>query len=99
MFNAALQGQQQNVGQQQLAQTNPLSNLQALFGATPPSPQQPISSPGQTAISPTNTIAAQQLASQQAEQNFQAQVAQQNATTGAIGGLGGAALGAGIIAI
>lgn len=34
MFNLALLGQQQNLNQQQLAQTNPLSNLSALYGAT-----------------------------------------------------------------
>lgn len=34
MFGLALQGQQQQLGQQQLAQTNPLTNLSALYGAT-----------------------------------------------------------------
>lgn len=32
MFNMALLGQQQNLNQQQLAQTNPLTNLQQLYG-------------------------------------------------------------------
>jgi hypothetical protein len=99
MFNAALQGQQQNISQQQLAQTNPLSNLQALFGATPPSPQQPIGTPNQTGISPTNTIAAQQLSTDAQNAAFQAKLQASNANTGALAGVAGTAIGAGIIAI
>lgn len=34
MFNMALLGQQQNLNQQQLAQTNPLNNLKSLYSAT-----------------------------------------------------------------
>jgi hypothetical protein len=92
LFNMALQGQQQNVGQQQLAQTNPLANLQALFGAVPATPLQPINTPNTTQVSPTNTIAAQQLQTEQQNANFQAQIAQQNAQFGGLAGLGGSAL-------
>jgi hypothetical protein len=96
LFNMALQGQQQNIGEQQLAQTNPLANLQALFGATPASPQQPIVTPNATQVSPTNTIAAQQLSSEQQQQNFQAQLQASNANTGALTGLAGTAIIGGI---
>jgi hypothetical protein len=35
LFNMALAGQQQNIGQQQIAQTQPLNLLSQIFGATP----------------------------------------------------------------
>lgn len=91
LFNMALSGQQQNIGQQQLAQSDPISLLQSLYGATPATPQQPISGAPQTAVSPTNTEAAQQLSTGTAEQNYQAQLQQQNATYGAVGSLAGTA--------
>jgi hypothetical protein len=87
LFNMALAGQQQNVGQQQLGQSNQLGLLQSIFGATPSTPQQPISGAPQTSISPTNTIAAQQLSTSAAEQNYQAQVANQNADIGGVASL------------
>lgn len=91
LFGMALQGQQQNIGQQQLAQTNPLQLLQSFFGATPASPQQPIATPSSTGISPTNVIGAQQLSTDAANQQYQAQVGQSNAMFGGLATLGAAA--------
>lgn len=92
LFGMALQGQQQNIGQQQLAQSNPLQMLQSFFGAAPPSPQQPIATPSQTGVSPTNVIGAQQLSTDAANQAYQARLASQNATFGGLASLGGAGL-------
>ncbi len=91
LFNMAMQGQQQNIGQQQLAQSNPLSMLQSMFGATPPSPTQPITAPPQTGVSPTNVIGANQLSSEAAQSNFQNQTASSNATFGGLASIAAAA--------
>ena len=99
LFNMALTGQQQNIAQQQLAQSDPIALLQALYGATPQTPQQPIGSPPQTGISPTNTEAAQQLSTNTAEQNYQTQIGQENATYGALGSTAAAAASVAAIAI
>lgn len=84
LFNMALTGQQQNVAQQQLAQSDPISLLQSLYGATPSTPQQPVASPSQAAVSPTNVIGAQQLSTNAQEANYQAQVSNQNADIGGL---------------
>jgi len=90
-FNAALQGNQENLAEQQLAQTNPLQLIQSLFGATPASPQQPIATPGQTGVSPTNVIGAQQLSTDAANQAYQANTSSNNAMFGGLASIAGAA--------
>jgi len=90
-FNAALQGNQENLAEQQLAQTNPLQLIQSLFGATPASPQQPIATPGQTGVSPTNVIGAQQLSTDAANQSYQANTSSNNAMFGGLASIAGAA--------
>lgn len=92
LFNMALGGQQQNLAQQQLAQTNPLSNLQALFGASPSTPQQPITQPSQIGVAPTDVIGATNAANSAAMNQYQAQLGQQNSMFGGLAGLGSAAL-------
>lgn len=99
MFNMALAGQQQNIGQQQTGQTQPIGLLQSLFGATPPSPQQPISAPGATAISPTDIIGATGLSTNAAQNAYGAQVSAANAQSGGEAALGGATLVGGAILI
>lgn len=54
----------------------------------PPQPAQ--ARPGQ--VSPTNVLGAYQLSTQAAEQNYQNQLAQQNALWGGLAGLGGAGI-------
>ena len=88
-FNMALAGQQQNIAQQQTGQTNQLSLLQSLFGASPASQSQPITSPTAVPISPTNVLGAQALSTNTAEQNYQAQLAQSNSMFGGLAGLAG----------
>ena len=90
-FNLALAGQQQNIAQQQTGQSNQLSLLQSLFGASPASQSQPIVTPTASSVSPTNVLGAQALSTNTAEQNYQAQIGQQNATTGDVAGLVGTA--------
>lgn len=92
LFNMALAGQQQNLAQQQLAQTNPLQNLQALFGASPSSPQQPITQPGAINVANTDVIGATNAANQQAMNAYNAQLGSQNAMFGGLAGLGSAAI-------
>lgn len=87
LFGLAQSGQNQNIQQQQLAQQQPLSLLSQLFGATPSTPTQPIATPSQTSVSPTDVVGATAAANNEAMAQYQAQLAQQNATTGSIGGL------------
>ena len=91
LFGLAQSGQNQNIQEQQIAQQQPLSLLSQLFGATPSTPTQPITSPSQTSVSPTDVVGATASANNAALQEYQAQLAQQNATTGSIGGLLGTA--------
>ena len=94
LFGLAQAGQNQNIQQQQLAATQPLSLLSALYGATPATPTQPIATPGQTAIAPTDVVGAQAAANNAAMAQYQAQVSAQNANTGALSGIAGAGIGA-----
>lgn len=89
-FGLAQAGQNQNIQQQQTAQQQPLSLLSQLFGATPAPPTQPISTPSQTGISPTDLVGATAASNSAAMQAYQAQVAQNNATTGGVAGTVGA---------
>ncbi len=99
LFGLAQAGQNQNISQQQLAQQQPLSLLSQLYGATPATPTQPITSPAETPVSPTNLVGATQTANDAAMAAYQAQLGQQNANTGALGGLAAAGITAGAIAL
>jgi prophage DNA circulation protein len=88
-------GQNQNISEQQLAQQQPLSLLSQLFGATPSTPTQPLSSASQTSVAPTDVTGATASANNAAMSAYQAQLASNNATTGAGAGmLGSAAIAA-----
>lgn len=82
LFNMALAGQNQNIAQQETAQSNPMSLLSQIMGTSPSIPSQPITSPTQTGISPTDVLGAQALGTNTAEQNYQAQLQSANATNG-----------------
>jgi hypothetical protein len=97
LFGLAQAGQNQNIQQQQLAQQQPLSLLSELYGATPATPTQPISTPATTSVSPTDVVGATASANNAAQSEYQAQLAQQNATTGSVGGLLGTGAMAGAI--
>lgn len=99
LFGLAQAGQNQNIQQQQLAQQQPISLLSQLFGATPSTPTQPISTPSQTGVAPTDMVGATASANNAAMSAYQAQVQQQNATYGGLAGLAGTAAMAGAIAI
>lgn len=92
LFNMALSGQQQNIGQQQLQQQNPINLMQQLLGASPSTPSQPITTPTPTTVSPTDVIGATGLSQNAAMQQYQAQLAQQNAMFGGLASLGSAGL-------
>lgn len=92
MFNMALTGQQQNLSQQETAQSNPISLLQQLMGAAPATPTQPLVPPTPTSVSPTDVVGATGIYSNAAQQSYAAQLAQQNAMFGGLAGLGGAGL-------
>jgi hypothetical protein len=89
LFGLAQSGQNQNIQEQQLAQQQPLSLLSELYGATPATATQPITSPTQTSISPTDVTGATASANNAAMSAYQAQIAQQNSTTGAAAGAAG----------
>lgn len=93
LFNMALAGQQQNLSEQQLAQQNPLSLLQQLFGASPSSPSQPITQPGAINIAPTDVIGATNAATTAASNRYNAGLGQQNALFGGLASLGSALIG------
>lgn len=97
LFGLAQAGQNQNISEQQLAQQNPLSLLQQLYGSTPSSPTQPISNTSQTGVSPTDVTGATATANNAAMQAYQSQVATQNANTGGEAALAGTAATAAII--
>lgn len=99
MFNLALAGQQANIGQQELAQTEPIGVLQSLMGAAPPTPTQPVTTPSAVPISPTDLIGATGLSTNAAMQGYQAQLAAQNANNGATAGLFGSLGSAAILAL
>lgn len=98
LFGLAQAGQNQNIQQQQLAQQQPLSLLSQIFGATPATPTQPISTPSNTGISGTDIIGATTAANQQAEQQYQAGITQQNAQYGGMASLAGTAAMAAAVA-
>lgn len=97
LFGLAQSGQNQQIQQQQIQQQQPLALLSELFGSTPATPQQPITSPGQTGVAPTDLVGATASANNAAMQQYQAQLAQQNATTGNVAGLLGTAATAGAV--
>lgn len=92
MFNLALAGQQQNLSEQQLAQSNPISLLQQVLGASPSTPTQPVVSPVPTSVSPTDVVGSTAVSTNAAMQAYQAQIAQQNAMFGGLASLGGAGI-------
>lgn len=87
LFNLALAGQQQNIAQQQTAQSNPISLAQSILGASPT--QQPIVQPSAVPVGQTNVLGAQALQTNAAQSNYQAELAQNNALFGGLAGLGG----------
>lgn len=92
LFNMALAGQQQNIGQQQLGQTNQLDILSKIFGASPSSPQQPINQPGSIPVANTDVIGATNSANAANMAKYTAGVGQQNALFGGLAGLGAAGI-------
>lgn len=92
LFNLALAGQNQNISQQTLQQTQPISLVQQLLGATPQIGQQQPTPIPQAGVSPTDVTGANSLSTQAAMQRYQAQLAANNAQFGGLAGLGGAAL-------
>lgn len=99
LFGLAQAGQNQNIQQQQLAQQQPISLLSQLFGATPSTPTQPISTPSQTGVAPTDMVGASASANNAAMNAYQAQIQQNNATYGGLASLAGTAAMAGAVAI
>lgn len=97
LFGLAQSGQNENIQEQQLAQSQPLSLLSELFGATPATPSQPIATPATSSVAPTDVVGAQASANNSALSIYQAQLAQNNATTGSVAGLGGTAITAAAI--
>lgn len=79
-------------GMAQAQQQQPISLLGSLLNATPQTPTQPISQPSQTSINPADYLGAQALQTSAQQQDYQAQLAQQNATFGGLASLGGAGL-------
>ncbi len=92
LFNMALAGQQQNLAQQQLAQTNPLDILQKIFSSSPSSPGQPITQPGSVPVAPTDVIGATNAATNASMNAYNAGIGQQNAMFGGLAGLGAAGI-------
>lgn len=97
LFGLAQAGQNQNIQQQQLAQQQPLSLLSQLFGATPSTPTQPISSAPQTNVGNTDVVGATAASNNAAMAQYQAQLASNNATSGNEAGLATAAVTAAAI--
>ncbi len=89
----ALAGQQQNLTQQQLGQTNQLDILQRLFGASPSSPSQPITQPGSVPVAPTDVIGATNASTNASMNAYNANQANQRSMFGGLAGLGSAAIG------
>lgn len=98
LFGLAQAGQNQNIQQQQLAQQQPLSLLSQLYGASPTTPTQPIATPSQTPIGTTDVVGATAAQNSAAMQAYQAQLAQNNATTGGVAGTVGTLAMAGAVA-
>jgi hypothetical protein len=95
-FNQALSGQQQWLSQQQMQQQQPVALLQALMGAAPITPGQPMASPVPAQIGQTDVMGANAMTQNARNQAYQGQVAGQNAL---YGGLATAAGSAAAIAI
>ena len=92
LFNMALTGQQQNLSQQQLAQSNPLSLLQQLYGSQPNTPTQTAATPSTTNVAPTDVVGATTASGQLANQQYQSQLSANNAQFGGLAGLAGTGL-------
>lgn len=98
LFGLAQAGQNQNIQQQQLAQQQPISLLSQVTGATPATPTQPIGTPSQSSIAPTDVVGAQATADNASLAAYQAQLQQQNATYGGLAGVAGTVATAAAIA-
>lgn len=92
LFNMALQGQAERIGEQQTAQRNAMNLLQEITGAAPATQSQPLVSPTPVQVAPTDVVGATGLSQNAAMQNYQAQLAQQNAMFGGLASLGGAGI-------
>ena len=92
LFNMALAGNQQNLAQQQLGQTNQLDILQRLFGASPQSPSQPVTQPNSIPVANTDVIGATQSATNAAMNAYNSQNQANSSMFGGLAGLGGAAI-------
>jgi hypothetical protein len=90
-FNQALSGQQQWLSQQQMQQQQPVALLQALMGAAPITPGQPMASPVPAQIGQTDVVGATGIAQQGRNAAYQGQVAGQNALYGGLASAAGAA--------
>jgi len=88
-FGMALQGQQQNLSQQQAAQAQPINYISALLGQGQQLPTQGAVSPSQTGVSPTNVVGAYGLAQQGNEFGYNAAANQYSQQLGGLGGLAG----------
>jgi hypothetical protein len=101
LFNMALQGQNQNLAQQQAVLQEPIQLLGQLFGETPAytgqAPTQPVVQPTGAQVAPTDFTGAQALSTQAQQQAYQAQVAQQNSMFGGLASLGSSALMAALL--
>lgn len=94
LFNMALAGRQQGLSEQQLAQTQPINLLSAILQGSPALQTQPITGAPQVQVAPTDVTGAYGIAQNAEEQNYQAQLQQQNAMFGGLAGLGGAGINA-----
>lgn len=92
LFNMALSGHESNISDQRLAEQNPLSLLQQLFGASPNAPSQPITQPSPISVANTDVIGATNSASNAALAGYNANLNANNSLYGALGSLGSAAI-------
>lgn len=92
LFGLAQSGQNQQLSQQQMMQQQPLALLSELSGATPATPSQPIATPAQTSVAPTDVVGATSAANSAAMAQYQAQLAQQNSMYGGLASLGAAGI-------
>ncbi len=87
LFGLAQAGQNQNLTEQQMRQQQPIALLSQLFGATPASPMQPIAQNANTPVGGVDVTGATALAQNARQQDYQAQVATQNANYGGMASL------------
>lgn len=96
-FNESLSSNQQGVSNL-LQQTNqPINELAALLQGSPAIGQAPTSGGAQVQVAPNNVGNAYAISQQGAQQNYQNQLASQNAAYGGLAGIGGTILGAGLM--